>query len=124
MASGSRTSASTLLVAPPGAGQQRLRVDQDHGVVVGVDDPGLRRDGLGDLVGVVSGGPPGADVEELPDACLTCQVADGADQEAALQPGELGDAGEHLQDQVAVATFRGGSAIAEAAASAEDARAI
>lgn len=37
-------------------------------VVVDVDDAGFRRDALGDLMGVVDGRQPGADVEELADA--------------------------------------------------------
>ena len=50
------------------AGQQRPGVGQHDGVVVDVDDPAVRRDPLRDLMGVVGGRDPGADVEELPDA--------------------------------------------------------
>jgi len=52
------------------ADQQRTGVGQDHRIVVHVDHVGLRRDRLGDLVGVVRGRDAGADVEELPDAGL------------------------------------------------------
>jgi len=38
---------------------------QDERVVVDVDDAALRCGRLGDLVGVVGGGQPSADVEEL-----------------------------------------------------------
>lgn len=56
----------------------------DHRVVVDVDDAALRRGRLGDFVGVVGRGQPGADVEELADPCLAGQVMDDADQEPAL----------------------------------------
>jgi hypothetical protein len=39
-------------------------------VVVDVDDPAVRRDRLGDLVGVALGGQAGPDVEELAQAGL------------------------------------------------------
>ena len=42
-------------------------------VVVDVDDPGPRDDGLGDLVGVVRGRDAGADVKELADASLVAR---------------------------------------------------
>ena len=48
-----------------GAGEQGVGVGEDGRVVVDVDDPRSRADALGDLVGVVRGGQPGADVEEL-----------------------------------------------------------
>ena len=56
---------------------------------------------LGDLVGVVGRGQAGADVEELPDPGLAGQVAHRPAEEPALQPGDMGDAREHLQDHVA-----------------------
>jgi hypothetical protein len=55
---------------------------QHQGVVVDVDDPGLRRHPLRYLVGVVHGGQPGADVQELTDPRLAGQITD--------------DAGEHV----------------------------
>ena len=73
---------------------------QHEGVVVHVDDPGVRSDLLGDLVGVVRGGQARADVEELCDPGVGGQVADRAGEEPALHPGDMGDAGEHGQDQV------------------------
>jgi hypothetical protein len=45
--------------------QQHPRVRQHDRIVVDVHDPRLRRDRLGDLVGVLHGGQAGADVEEL-----------------------------------------------------------
>src|SRR5205823_14745369 len=61
----------------------------------------LRRHLLGDLVRVVGRRQAGADVEELPDPGLAGQVAHGPGEEPALQPGDVGDAREHLQDRVA-----------------------
>src|SRR5579863_3148103 len=53
-------------------------------IVVNVDDPRFGGGPLGDLVGVVRGRQPGADVEELPDACLVHQVTHRATEECAL----------------------------------------
>jgi len=83
------------------AGQQRGGVGQDDRVVVHVDDPGFRRDGLGDLVGAVEGGQAGADVEELPDAHLPGQVPHGAAHERAGGAGDDSDVGEGGQELVA-----------------------
>jgi hypothetical protein len=52
------------------AAQQGRGVGQHDRVVVAVDDPGLGRDLLGDLVQVRLGGDAGADVQELPYALL------------------------------------------------------
>ena len=79
-----------------GAGQQGPGVGQHQGVVVDVDDAGLRRYPLRDLVGVVRGRQAGADVEELPDARLVGQVGDAAGQEAPGGPGDVDDARERL----------------------------
>jgi len=68
------------------AGQQGAGVGQDDGVVVHVDDPGLRGDGLGDLVGVARRGYAGADVEELADAGLGGEVADHPAEERPVRP--------------------------------------
>jgi hypothetical protein len=65
-------------------------VGEDDRVVVDVDDPGLRRDGLGDLVGIARGGNAGADVEELPDARVGGEVADGASEERPVGLGAEG----------------------------------
>jgi hypothetical protein len=64
-----------------GADEQDAGVDQDEGVFIDVDDPGLRDQPLGDLVGVVGGGQAGADVEELADARLPGQETDHAGEE-------------------------------------------
>ena len=53
-----------------GAPQQGLCVQQDDRVVVDIDHPGIGGLPLGDLVRVVAGGDPGADVQELADAGL------------------------------------------------------
>jgi hypothetical protein len=52
------------------AGQQRPRDGQHHRIVVYVHHPGLRRAGLGYLVGVAGGRDAGADVQELADPGL------------------------------------------------------
>jgi hypothetical protein len=49
------------------AGEQRAGVSEYQRVVVDVDDPALRGDGLGHLVGVARRRQSGADVEELAD---------------------------------------------------------
>ena len=72
--------ARALRAAP----QQRPGVGQHDRVVVDVDDPAVRRDALRDLVGVVGGGDPGADVQELPDSGLPGQEADRAGEERAV----------------------------------------
>jgi hypothetical protein len=58
----------------------------------------LRGDALGDLVGVVRGGQPGADVEELTDPRLSHQVPDGAEEEQPRLAGNLLDTGERFGD--------------------------
>jgi len=59
-------------------------VCQDDGVVVDVDDAGPGVDALGHLVGVVRGRYAGADVEELADARLAAQLADGPAEEGPV----------------------------------------
>ena len=58
-------------------------------VVVHVHDPGLRRDRLGDLVGVARRRDAGADVQELADPRVGGQVADGAAEERPVRPRQL-----------------------------------
>ena len=53
-------------------------------IVVDVDDPGLGRDLLGDLVSVLGGGQAGADVQELPDPRLLHEVLHRAAQEGPV----------------------------------------
>jgi len=52
------------------AGQQRPGVKQDDGIVVNVDNAGVRRRRKHDLVRVVGSRDAGADVEKLPDPGL------------------------------------------------------
>jgi len=78
------------------AGEQRAGVHQHQRVVVDVDDAGLGRDGLGDLVGVVGGRQAGADVLELADARLAGQVADRAGQEPSVGASRLDQAWHEL----------------------------
>jgi hypothetical protein len=59
------------------------------GVVVDVHDPRVRRHLVGDLVDVALGGQARPDVQELADAGLGGQIADGALQEGAVLPGTL-----------------------------------
>src|SRR5205085_5050176 len=72
-------------------------VGEDDGVVVGVDDAGVRGDALGDVVQIRRGGDAGADVEELAHARLH-QAAGGAVHEFAVDPGgdeRGGEDGQH-----------------------------
>jgi hypothetical protein len=59
-------------------------VSQHQRVVVDVDDPGRRGDGLRHLVDVAGGGQAAADVEELGDARLSGQVPDRAAEECPV----------------------------------------
>ena len=52
-------------------------------------------------MGVVGGGQPGADVQELADPGLAGQVADGVGQEPPAAAGDVGDAGEDSSELVA-----------------------
>src|SRR5216684_8031764 len=82
IASVSRRSASRYAVTPSGLLVSSPEGVREHQrVVVDVDDAALRHDGLGHLVGVVSRGQAGADVEELAYARLGGQVAHAAGQE-------------------------------------------
>jgi len=56
---------------------------KDERVVVDVDDARLGSEPLRHLVGVVRGGQPGADVEELPHAFLDGEEPDRAEQKVA-----------------------------------------
>ena len=62
-------------------------MSEDDRIVIHVDNPGLRGDRLGDLVGVARGGNAGADVEELPDSRLAGEVADGAPEKRPVGAG-------------------------------------
>ena len=64
-------------------------VRDDHGVVVDVDHPAVRRGpplapGPDDVVHAVHAGQPGTDVEELPDPQVAGQVANGPPEEAPV----------------------------------------
>jgi len=76
------------------AGQQRAGVRDHHRVPVDVGHPAVRVSGLGELVGVLRGGQPAADVDELPDA-LPGQPGDGAGQEQPVLPGPHRQQREH-----------------------------
>ncbi len=69
-------------------------------VAVDVDDPGVGGVPLGDLMGVVGGGQPGADVEELAYPLLDGEVPHGAAQELAAGARHVDQAGEDLLDLV------------------------
>ena len=68
------------------AREQRARVGEHHGVVVDVHDPGVGDDRLGDLVDVLRGRQPGADVEELADAVVLGERGHRAAHEVAVVP--------------------------------------
>ena len=79
------------------AGQQVPGVAQHLGVVIHIDDAGIRLDGLGGFVGVGRGGQPAAHVEELPDTCVR-HVGDGAGLELPGLDGQLGGLRVHLEN--------------------------
>ncbi len=85
--------------APPVrvAGQQRPGVQQHGRVVVDIADPRRRGQPLGNLVGVLRGGKPGSDVEELADPRLGDQEPHRPGEERAVVPGPRPQAGECLQ---------------------------
>jgi hypothetical protein len=60
-------------------------MNQHERIVVDVDDATLRRSRLGNLMRVVHGRQPGADVKQLADACLRYQVSDGRDQKTEFE---------------------------------------
>jgi hypothetical protein len=62
-------------------------VHQHERVVVAVDDPAVRGDGLGDLVGAAGSRQPGADVEELTDAAVPRQEPHHPGQERSVGAG-------------------------------------
>jgi hypothetical protein len=76
-------------------------VGEHHRVAVDVDDLGFRCHELSDLVGVLHGGQPGADIEELPDPGLAGQVADRADEELARLRGHGRDVRIDFQTRLA-----------------------
>ena len=80
-----------------GLGQQVPGVRQHLGIVIHVDDPGIRGDGLRGLVGVRRGRQPAAHIEELPDALLG-GVGDGAGLELPGLHGQLGGVRVNLQN--------------------------
>jgi hypothetical protein len=82
------------------AGQQGPGVDQDQRVIVDVDDPGLGRDALCQLVGVVGRRQAGPEVEELPDTGLAGQEPDGPAEESAAGLGEITDLRELAEHRV------------------------
>ena len=77
------------------AGRQRAGVRDHHRALVDVGHPAVRVSGPGELVGVVRGGQPAADVDELPDA-LPGEPGDGAGQEQPVLPGPHRQQREHL----------------------------
>ena len=73
---------------------------QHERIVVDVDDPGIRRDRLGDLMGVVGGRQAGTDVQELPDPRFAGQVPDRPAQEYPVGSSVVADAGVELPDLI------------------------
>jgi hypothetical protein len=68
------------------SGEQGPRVREHNGIVIHVDNAGLRSDVLRDLVGVTGRRYARADVEELPDAALADQETHGPGQEGPVHP--------------------------------------
>ena len=88
-------------------GQQRLAVHQDHRVAVGVDHPGGGTDLARDLMDVTLTGQPGADIEELADPGLACQVPDHPAQERPVGLGAGGRVGHYPQRELHDGPVRG-----------------
>jgi hypothetical protein len=89
-----------------GIGEQGAGVRQHQWVIVDIDNLRLRGGPLRDLVGVLHGRQPGADVEELADA-RRGQVADDPDEELSGLLGQGDDAGELLDVGVPGLAVRG-----------------
>jgi hypothetical protein len=70
-------------------------VHQHEEVIVDVDDPRLRRQPLGDFMGVVGSRQPRTDVQELAHSYRTCEVPDRPPQEGTVCPGLGDDARKH-----------------------------
>jgi len=79
------------------AGQERPRVRQHDRVIVHVDDPGLGRDRLGDLMGVARCRDASANIEELADPRLPGQEANGPPEEGPVGPAAGGEARVDLE---------------------------
>jgi hypothetical protein len=75
-------------------------VGEHDRVAVDVDDAGVGRRRLRDLVGVVRAGQPGADIEELPDALPGRQVPDRTAEEPPVgpDPGMIGSGSGSVTD--------------------------
>ena len=87
------------------SGEQGAGVREHDGVVIDVNDAGLRGDGLGDLVGVACRRYSGADVQELAYPALGDQVPHSPGEEGAVHPGpadHVRQGRDHLVARVAV----------------------
>ena len=73
---------------------------QDQGIVVHVDDLGLRGHALGDLMGIVRGRQAGPDIQELADPGLAGQVPHHPPEEQAVLARLPHDVGQHLLDAI------------------------
>ncbi|GLW98234.1 hypothetical protein Misp02_23210 [Microtetraspora sp. NBRC 16547] len=81
-----------------GAGHERAAVYDGDLVAVHVGDSAVRCEAVDDLVDVVWGGEPGADIEELAHAFLGGQVTYGAGEELPILAGSLAEP-RHDPDQ-------------------------
>jgi hypothetical protein len=75
-------------------------VGQHERVVVYIDNAGLRRDPLSNLVGVVDRRQAGADIEELMDSHLTGKVRHGTDEKSSALAGSIHDSRKELANPV------------------------
>jgi hypothetical protein len=89
------------------AGQQGAAVRHHHRVVVHVHDPGVGGDLLGDLVDVAPGRQAAAEVDELADAGLAGQEADGPAQERPVVLDHLAGDGRDAEELVGHLTVGG-----------------
>ena len=75
-------------------------MEQDDGIVIDVDNARVRRGRKHDLVRIVSGRDPGADVEKLPDPGLGGQESGRPGEERPVGPHRLHDPGIGRHDRV------------------------
>lgn len=79
----------------------------DQRIVVHIDDTALRCSRLRDLVGVISGGKPSANVKELADSHLIDQIPHRARQKPPDGTGEIDDLGHDRLDLVPTCSSTG-----------------
>ena len=82
-------------------GEQRPGVGKSDRVIVDVDHPAPRVEPFCYFMDIVSRGQSGADVNELPDACIFDQVTDHPAEQCPLRPYADLNGGKRFDDPVA-----------------------